>query len=237
MFSSILDLVFPKFCVGCKKEGEWICSDCLDTIKFLENQNCPSCHRPNIFGEFCSDCESSYSLDGALVAADYQEEIIEEIIKKMKYSFVSDLGKNIGDLLAVFFMEFKETIKGLKNNHFDFDNCLVMPVPLHPKRLRWRGFNQAEIIANKFVLPFDLKKDYLALGRKKYARPQARLKKKERTRNILNNFFYQGDYLSGRDILLVDDVITSGATLNECAKVLKDNGAGRVWGLAFARNM
>lgn len=113
-------------------------------------------------------------------------------------------------------------------------NILIIPVPLHPKRLRWRGFNQSEKIADIIASNLQIPIDSTSLKRIKFKTPQAKLKKEDRIKNISNNFNWHGNKLNQQNIILIDDVTTTGATLNECAKVLKANGAKEVWGLVLA---
>ena len=111
----------------------------------------------------------------------------------------------------------------------------ALPISLHKKRKRWRGFNQAEIIARELKNYFDIDMSTEKLIRIKHKKAQAKLGEEERKNNIKNCFGWQGDRLNKRNIILVDDVVTTGSTLNECAKVLKENGAGEVWGLVVAK--
>jgi len=110
-----------------------------------------------------------------------------------------------------------------------------MPIPLHKRRLRWRGFNQAEkiakILSDKLNIPLVNNK----LIRIKYNQPQAKINSQKRKNNIIGCFQYNGESLEEKNIILVDDVVTSGSTLNECAKVLKEKGAQEVWGICVAR--
>jgi len=111
----------------------------------------------------------------------------------------------------------------------------LVPVPLHIRRERWRGFNQSQLIAEKLSDKFGIEIDCHGLKRVKHGKAQAKLSKSERWENIKGSFFWEKESLSGRNIILIDDVVTTGATLNEAAKVLKENGAGEVWGLVVAR--
>lgn len=117
---------------------------------------------------------------------------------------------------------------------FCFKNALVIPVPLHPRRERWRGFNQAELIARELADYFNLDMSVGGLIRIKHRKPQTKLNKQDRKNNIKNCFAWRLGGLSGKKIILVDDVATTGSTLNECARVLKKNGAGEIWGLVAA---
>ena len=117
----------------------------------------------------------------------------------------------------------------------DFSKNLIMPVPLHSKRRRWRGFNQAEIIAKEVADHFKLDFNSDKLVRTKHKKPQAKLGERDRKSNIIDCFYWNGSELANRNVILIDDVVTTGSTLNECARILKDNGAGEVWGLVVAK--
>lgn len=110
----------------------------------------------------------------------------------------------------------------------------LIPIPLSKKRLRWRGFNQAELLARELAAAFayPLNQD---LKRIKHAWPQADLNGAERLNNIADSFAWTGTSLGGRTIILIDDVATTGATLNEAARILKTAGAGAIYGLVLAK--
>ena len=115
---------------------------------------------------------------------------------------------------------------------------LIVPVPLHIKRKRWRGFNQAEVLASRLAEGFNLVMRAYILNRIKDTQAQTKLKRKQRLKNIKNAFKVNNEWqdkLKSTKILLVDDVATSGRTLNECARALKESGAKEVWGIVLAR--
>lgn len=118
----------------------------------------------------------------------------------------------------------------------NFNNLLLIPVPLHKQRFRWRGFNQSELIAKNIANILNLELSYSDLTRIKNTRPQAKTNKAGRMKNIKNSFIWNGPRLNQRNVLLLDDVATTGTTMNECAKVLKQAGANEIWGLAIAKN-
>ena len=117
----------------------------------------------------------------------------------------------------------------------NFNGNLVVPVPLSRKRRRWRGFNQAELLARAVAQNYGLTLDSNNLIRIKHKKPQAKLNEIHRLANVKECFAWRGGDLNKKNIILVDDVVTTGATLNECAKVLKAAGAGQVWGLVVAK--
>lgn len=250
----IFDLIFPKECFSCGEEGGWFCEKCFKNIKISDSQKCFHCRRENCFGDFCPSCRDDYFLDGVWVAGNYEDKIISSLIKNFKYHFIKDLSLILGKYLALFLRDLINKhrfnsfdlqnnevwrqftkIKESPNIFLDFKNNLVIPVPLHSKRLKWRGFNQSEIIARELAGYYKVEIDTEKLQRIKYKKAQAKLKAEERHFNIKDCFGWMGDDLNGRNIILVDDVATTGSTLNECAWVLKENGAGEIWGLVIAR--
>lgn len=111
-----------------------------------------------------------------------------------------------------------------------------MPVPLHPKRVRERGFNQSLLLARYVARGLKSDLDFLSLKRVRYTLPQTRLAKKERQRNVRGAFQLKTrDAVKGKTILLVDDVFTTGNTMNECARILKQGGSGKVFCVSLAR--
>lgn len=236
-----LDLIFPVECLLCGRPGLWLCRDCFRRIKFSGSQFCLACKKKSDFGEFCPECGENYFLDGVLVACDHSGETLTILVKNLKYLFLKDVSSELGRFLALFMRdqinksrlggsEKKKRLSGFLNN---FKNNLIMPVPLHPRRLRWRGFNQAELIAESLSGYLGLAVDSENLKKTKNTKAQAKLNKKQRQENVRDCFSWTGPDLSGQNIILVDDVATTGSTLNECARVLKANGAGEVWGLVL----
>lgn len=278
-----LDLIFPIECLGCGQEGRWLCPDCFKEVKFKPKQYCLHCKLENDFGQFCppparpqpdkvirpdecsfgrvlagngrsGGCQVLYDLDGVWIAALYEDKLIRQIIKDLKYYFVSSLAAVLGKLLILFINNLINKHKVLGHNLreginwpdfnqiksvplaiLDFKADLVMAVPLSAKRRRWRGFNQAEILAEIFAKEYDLEINLRDLVRIKHKTAQAKLNEASRLENIKDCFAWRGGNLNKRNIILIDDVVTTGATLNECAKILKASGAGEVWGLVAAK--
>lgn len=247
LFSSIINLLFPLECLGCNREGAWLCPDCRKQLKFSERDQTANLNIPNINQIF--------------IAGDYDDPLLAKLIQKYKYSFISALGIELGEFLNAYWKDsvIKQTLKitvspenllsfdyslnnRLENNSVDASdqkpniqtNLLVVPIPLFKKRLRWRGFNQAEILARSLSKSFSYPLS-LNLIRLKSGQPQASLGETERANNVQNAFTWQGASLSGKNILLIDDVVTSGATLNAAALALKSAGANSVYGLVLAK--
>lgn len=225
-----LDLLFPRRCVSCGRVGSYICDDCYSKIEFVENPVCPVCQRQAVSGKTHPGCVNKYRLDGLVVACRYRGPV-KVAIAKVKYKWVYDIGKILVDLIV--------------NNMWRFDlpaGVILVPVPLHIMRKRWRGFNQAEILAKQLAKQFNV--TYAALlFRNRETKTQVGLKKDKRRENVRGAFslrlapLAQGRTIAdveGKNIVLVDDVYTSGATMGECARVLKRAGANNVWGIAVA---
>lgn len=221
------DLIFPKNCLGCKKEGEWLCDDCRLKIKTLKKIYCPVCQKPQITVKVCPACQAGSFLSGLWVLADYENELIKKMIHLLKYNFVTELAGYFDRLVFDYFQSGREWQK-------DF---VLLPVPLAKKRFLSRGFNQAELIAQAVKRVLGNKIEPNVLKRVKFKKPQARLGARARLKNIKDNFVLNKNFnLSVKDVVLVDDVYTTGATMQECARVLKEKiGDINIWGLVVAK--
>lgn len=234
----VLDTLFPIFCLSCGKEGEWICLECLDKIKIIDLQVCPYCERViTENGMICPQCKNSFSnkkiaapLNALLVSAKYKENGLSKIIHLFKYNFVRDLSIPLGKLI----------VRCFSKNSLPLPD-IIIPIPLHPRRLRWRDFNQSELLAkylSQNLAPgLEIPLGAKVLKRKRFTQPQMKIKNySERKENLQNAFaIVQPEEIKNKIILLVDDVCTTGATLLECAKILKKNGARKVFGAVIAR--
>lgn len=223
MSFSPLDLFFPKRCVACKKFGAYFCKTCLNKVEFVQNPICPICQKQAIGGKTHPVCQTKYGLDG-LAAGCFYKGPIRLAVKKVKYRFVHDIAAELCDLLVSNLWRFNLP-----------DNVILVPVPLHWQRKNWRGFNQAELIAKKLNKNFKVAVWDIIL-RTKNTKPQVELGRKERLKNVAGAFALgpSSHTLSGRNLLLVDDVYTSGATMKECAKILKRAHAKSVWAMTLA---
>jgi ComF family protein len=228
----ILDTLFPITCLNCQKQSDqWICDSCLKKISLQKDQICPICEKiitPK--GETCFSCHKKNSLDGLLVCASYKEKIISRAVGYFKYRFVKSLSAELGEMMLKSFEQYNLRLPDV-----------IIPIPLHPRRLRWRGFNQSQLLAQylgKNLAPgFDISVLENNLIRKYYTPPQMKIKNyKERQKNIQDAFtILQKETIKDKNILLVDDVATTGSTLFECAKILKQSGAKKVFGIVIAR--
>ena len=212
----LLDIFFPKFCFSCKKEGSYLCKDCKATLEISEIQ-CPKCQ--------------SGKLNGLYFALPYKSPLIKELIKKFKYEpFAKEISNTLVSLILDHFLLIE------KNPQKDFADFLIIPVPLYKLREKWRGFNQAAEIGKRLSQRLNIPLQENILIKIKKTAPQVNLDKKEREENIKGVFLIKNrEFLKERKILLVDDVYTTGSTMEECAKVLKKACAKEIWGVVVAR--
>lgn len=234
IFSRCKDFLFPVFCLNCQKEGTLLCQDCISKFEFTGEYFCPVCHKKTQGGMPCVFCSSNTFLSSHVAIFPYHEgNNISQLIHEWKYNWVEDAEIAI----KIFIEKFFEDKTGSVPDHFSRIEIIV-PVPLHKKRQAERGFNQAEKIAA--ILAKILQKPVQnILVRDKYTEQQAKLGKNERQKNVTDAFSLIKDKakfsLEGKNILIVDDVLTTSATLNECAKILKNAGAGELHGFSLAR--
>lgn len=245
--SFLLDLLFPKFCLGCQKEGVYLCEDCKATLDISEFNYClceknPLRLMPESKSGKCQRCQDKklsglyFALPYNLPACRQEKSLTKKLIYQFKYKpYLKDLAKTLASVLIEHF------IKTGKNTDEIWENSVLIPVPLDKKKLKNRSYNQSEELAKELskVLQIPIISDYLI--KIKSTKPQMELSKQEREKNLLNAFAIKNlarpdlAKFSGKKVFLVDDVYTTGSTMQECAKVLKENGVKQVWGIAIAR--
>lgn len=213
----ILDLFFPKFCLNCQKEGTFLCQDC-QAILDISNSHHPL---PKFGG----------GLNDLYWAVEYKNPLIKNLIKIFKYEpFVKELAKDLASLVIAHFQLLDPPL------NFGRGDYVLVPVPLEKRKLKWRGFNQAEELAKKLssFLKIPIISDCLIKIKENL--PQVELSGEERKENIKGVFkIEKPEKIRGRKILLVDDVYTTGSTMEECSQVLKKAGAKEVIGIVIAR--
>lgn len=196
---------------------------------------CLVCNRASIDGLTHPGCWRKYAIDGAFCAVAYKG-IIKKLIYNFKYKpYLADLKNSLVELFYESLIQqelFIQTIGQLNGKVMAF-----VPIPLHASRLRKRGYNHAKLLAEGLSTMLDLKLIDI-LQRKKNTKFQFGLKLKDRKENLKGAFFATPNILTSQysNIFLVDDILTTGSTLLEAARILKKNGAKKVWGLAFARD-
>jgi len=227
----ILDLLFPKFCLNCAKEGSWLCQDCFSLIDIFKRQYCPFCLDPKIVLDVktCDSCRKSKKLAGLYCAVSYDNFIVKKLINQFKYEpYIKELSKLLAFLIVTHLINL--------NNLPDFKESILIPVPLHKKKLKQRGFNQAEEIGKELSKNLKIPIFNNALTKIKQTPAQVELKKEQREKNIKGVFNCQKlESIKNKKILLVDDILTTCSTMEECARALKTAGAKEVWGVVVAR--
>jgi ComF family protein len=227
MAFALLDLIFPPRCVHCHVHlghGQALCADCRRRVVL---------HR--VF--FCGKCRARrYSARGLChrnfpftlaAAGEYEDPIIQALIRSLKFHFVRDAAAPLGAILAAYAKRLK--IPGA----YDF----ILPVPLSRRRLRERGFNQSELIARVFARETGMPMDAEVLRRPRHAPPQSGIRGDvQRRANIAGSFeVARPEAVRGRNVILLDDVVTSGATMLTAALVLRAAGAKDILALAAAK--
>jgi len=225
----LIDVLFPKFCLGCSHIGSYICNRCFKKLKVIDKPTCLYCHKQSYLGLTHPRCSKKLSIDGVL-SIYYYDNLLKKIIKNIKYR-----------LATVVWDEFW---KSIPESNIDrlfaykkiFHEAFIQVVPLSQSKYKLRGFNQAAMITKYFnkVLNFPI---INVLKRSHEALAQAQIKsKKTRQKNIRNVFLTVNKIdIKNKTIILVDDVITTGATLKEASRVLKKAGANKVYALTLAK--
>ena len=236
----VLDTLFPISCLSCGTEGEFLCAACASSLNLAE-QRCIVCQKPSPSGLTHAKCQSPHAPEGLISIFDYHDERVAKAIIQGKYYFLRNVFEIFGRLIA------KKLADGWPEILKTGTGPVFVPVPLHWTRQRWRGFNQAEVLCQTLarelslpstsVSPFAKASADNLLVRCKPTKTQKDLKKDQRIKNLESSFrLSAGADVHGQNLILVDDVTTTGATLLEAVKVLKRNGAARVFCLTIAKD-
>ena len=210
--SASLNLLYPPRCVGCNKEGRFLCSTCLDSLPRLVAPYCLRCAQPIADGETCQRClESPLDIDG-IRAPFLMEGTIREAVHRLKYNNLRAIAPILGGLLADFLNE--QQVPGQ----------VLVPVPLHRQREKQRGYNQAHLLYKEAGTRLGIPVLPQVLSRLSNTPPQAKSPSaRERRGNVQGSFRCLHPFLvEGLEVVLVDDVCTTGATLEACALALKE---------------
>jgi ComF family protein len=202
-----------------------LCDGCAGVLPRADPPRCPRCWSPQLPGWGCRRCdEQPLALEGLRSLYVFQEGT-RDLVHALKYSYHSTLASPMGELMARY----------LQGTPLMAD--VLVPVPLHPRRQRTRGYNQSFLLAQQVSRRLGLPLAAASLVRRRDTPPQARAAEADaRRRNVAGAFDCRPGNVAGRRVLLVDDVTTTGATLDACARVLlTQGGASSVWALTFAR--
>lgn len=234
--NALLDILLPKTCLGCKTEGAYLCDQCRSAISEFRYFLCPICKKRSIDGRLDPACRKACGLTRFFGAPlPYADKTVRTLIHAFKYQHARDLATPLSCIL----IEFLEKNKFNACIERHTEKLALVPIPLYDFRARERGFNQAAEIARKVSAYYHIPILGKNLIKRKNTPPQAEMKGEEaRKKNIKNAFVSKNpsDFdRGGKIVLLVDDVYTSGATMKECARILKGAGAAQVWGITVAR--
>lgn len=226
------DLLFPPHCAVCESaidSGQWICAPCQSTIRRIEPPRCDHCSHPldGMSGPFvCPNCKNRPFQFEFAVSVVRAGGAIREVIHRLKYNREQRLAELLGQWLVEAFDDPRLRA---------FAPEVLVPVPLHPLRRREREFNQSELIARSASKHLGIPTRDLLI-RQRYTDTQTQFDRKHRMENLRDAFKLRKNvHVNELRIVLVDDVLTTGSTLDECARVLVEHGAARVCAVTVAR--
>jgi ComF family protein len=223
VWNTALDLLFPPRCVSCKRRGAWLCARCRAKLVPIPDPLCVHCGQSITSGDLCPACQERPLALHGLRSAHLLEGPLRSAIHAFKYNGLRPLAGPLGEMLFA------------GHTRFAMAADIIVPVPLHRARQSQRGFNQSLLLAQELAGRVHLPVDGRHLVRLRDTRPQVGLGATARRTNVQGAFTWTGESLAGQRVLLVDDVCTTGATLESCADALYDGGAAEVWGLTLAR--
>lgn len=222
---NLKDLVFPKQCFGCKSWGNFICTTCSQTLKSQTYQRCIICQKPSLGGWTHPKCKNAFRPDRLITIFDYQDSTLSGLINTAKLSLVPEIFSELAILSCA-----RLEVQSLLWRQF-----VLCPIPQTRSKSRWRGFNQSELIAKEFGRRFQMAIDRI-LMKSHDTKQQKQLNKQQRTLNLRQAFqISQPEYIP-RQVLLIDDITTTGSTFLEATKVLKKTGATTIWCVAIAQD-
>jgi len=232
----ILDYLFPKQCLNCLEFGEYLCKSCESSnIERNIKQYCHVCKEGIDRGPIHAagpalsaylvhpECVKQTSLDGVIVCCKYNK-TVERLIAEIKYNFYTDI---VNYILPYY-------NHGLKELQLSLKQLVIVPIPLHKRKQKTRGFNQAELIAKRLANGQLFAYQNLLI-RNKNTKTQVGMSRGDRIENLKNVFEIVAKNNLPSRVVLIDDIMTTGTTLEECSKLLKKNGVKEVFGLVFAR--
>lgn len=250
----LLDLLFPLGCLGCGAEGAWVCAPCERELPTILASHCPFCEAKNCFGNTCEACRARHFLDGAISCVPYAHPVVQSMIHAWKYNGAQALTPCLARFAVRSLRAARERARraetpiletGLSKQMLQAiadvpallknQDVTLEPVPLHPKRERERGFNQALLLARALAAASAGWRLSQSAQRAKKTAAQAQLSGVDRRTNIADAFTLAGsEAVQGKHVVLVDDVITTGSTADALAQLLKQAGATSVWALTIA---
>ena len=222
----VIDLFFPRSCVGCGKVGDFICNRCSKKLSRLLPPVCQRCGRPESSGMYCRACWGTHNHIHAIRSVFVFEGTIRRAVHEFKYRNLRSIAACLSQYMADYFVE------------HELAADVLLPVPMHEMRLKTRGYNQSELLAGQISAMISVPVRGDLIKRVRDDKPQVRTTcAEERWSNMRDAFACVSSEVSGKDIIIIDDVCTSGATLEACAAALKLKGANKISGFTLAREI
>ena len=229
MLNRIFNLIFPRICLHCganlNSNEDLICANCSENLVFRKGDLCPKCNAV-LKSNKCEMCdEINYAFDNAFSAFKYSK-VIKSLVHSIKYNEM----KKVGKFLAVSMAEYWTN----QVNITDID--YVIPVPLHKVKKRMRGYNQAKLIGENFAKLMNFNFESSLIKRINFTKTQTKLTKLQREKNIKNAFeVSNARKIKNKRFLIIDDVFTTGSTVNEISEILRNFNADKIYVLTAAR--
>ena len=219
ILAQIIELLAPLECAGCTRQGAAMCAECLATAVADLPEVCYGCGRASVDWRTCEQCSPDTELAGVTVGASYDGPV-KELVLQLKFHRLRRAAEAAAQIVAARSAAWPA-------------GAMVTSVPIAASRYRERGYNQSELVARQVAKRLGL--PYLSLLRRTTATHQIGLDRRSRLEQIAG-VFYAPRAVEARPVVVIDDVVTTGATLAECAVVLRAAGAMEVWGAAIARH-
>ncbi|MDD5769351.1 MAG: phosphoribosyltransferase family protein [Candidatus Gracilibacteria bacterium] len=222
------DLIAPKKCYSCHKEGLFLCKECLEEIGYFESI-CPVCKQSSRNFEVHFYCKNDFVyFDKVIILNHYKNKIIKKLIKDAKFYHRKDILQDLSIYLG------NKLLSSIDEKN---DEIVLISIPMFFWKKMLRGYNQSEVLIKSLADKFNIKYNFKIIKKIKSTKPQSHLSKIERLENLQNVFIFNKKELQKykhKTFIIVDDVVSTGTTLNEIAKLLKQNGVKKIYGLCLA---
>jgi len=222
-WSSFIDLLFPPKCGGCQTAGSLWCNACRAAVKPIKPPWCEKCGEPFVTDQLCANCRAHPLQIEKIRSVALFEGVLRQAIHRFKYERLAGLAAPFGELLADYWCAEQLAADWL------------IPVPLHPSRERDRGYNQSELLARQLACRVNVPLSGKGLRRTRATAVQMTLNAVQRRENVAGAFECVEARVRGARVMVIDDVGTTGATLDACAQAVLKAGAVSVMGLTLAR--
>ena len=227
IWKKILGIIYPKTCCFCGKVSEKeLCDVCAKKVIYIEEPRCKCCGKPVRYAEqeYCYDCQKNTHAYEQGKSLWIHKMPVSLSIYQFKYKnrriygefYAKEMARLYGNLIRFWGVE------------------VIVPIPLHRRKKRLRGYNQAAVIAKQLGKIIGIPVDCNSIVRNRYTRPQKELNDKERKQNLKQAFSVTNKWKNYKRVLLIDDIYTTGSTIDTVAEELKKNGVQKVWFLTIS---